>query len=116
MDPGGRPRSSMLGLHFMLCCKGMNVEHVKRMSAIGIPLVALGLLATGCCCDKAGSAQSGNSEKGATQLTGSYLKQDITRNGEITNGKDNVRVLDREKIDRSGAADVNEFLRLQGVR
>ena len=88
----------------------------KRVFAIGVSLVVLGVFASGCRSNKEGSVQSSETEKGSTHLTGSYLKQDITRNGEITNGKDNVRVLDRDKIDQSGAADLNEFLRLQGVR
>jgi hypothetical protein len=94
----------------------MKMAGVKRTCVIGLCLVALGLFAAGCSSDKAGSAQSGDAEKGATRLTGTYLEQDVTRNGEITNGKDPVRVLDREKIDQTGASDVNQLLRLQGVR
>jgi hypothetical protein len=77
--------------------------------------VALGWFVTGCSSHQPDASQSGKTEKEAT-LTGTYLKQDVTRNGEITNGKDNVRVLDREKMDQSGASDLNQFLRLQGVR
>jgi hypothetical protein len=89
---------------------------MKRVSVFGIQMVALGLLATGCSSDNTGSAQSGRTGEKPTSLTGTYLKQDVSRNGEITNGKDNVRILDREKIDRSGASDLNQFLQLQGVR
>ena len=94
----------------------MNELHLRSASVFGVLLAALGLLATGCSSPKEGSTQSGQSGEKETYLTGSYLKQDVSKHGEITNGKDNVRVLDRDKIDQSGAADVNEFLRTQGVR
>lgn len=48
-------------------------------------------------------------------LTGSYLPQDVNRSGPVTNGKNDVRVLDRSDINRSGGADVGEALRRQGV-
>jgi len=94
----------------------MNEVHGRRATVFGVLVAALGFFAAGCCCHKEGSTQSAKSGEGGTYMTGSYLKQDVKQSGEITNGKDNVRVLDRDKIDRSGAADVNEFLRTQGVR
>ena len=48
-------------------------------------------------------------------LTGSYIKQNITRNGRITDGMSQVIVLDRETIERSGASDLKQLLSHQGV-
>ena len=94
----------------------MNELHLRKASVFGVLLAAIGFFATGCSSPKEGSTQNGQLGEKETYLTGSYLKQDVSKRGEITNGKDNVRVLDRDKIDQSGAADVNEFLRTQGVR
>ena len=102
----------------MLACdilQRMKAVRVSRNFSILVLLVALGWFVTGCSSHQPNAPQSGHTDKEAT-LTGTYLKQDVTRNGEITNGKDNVRVLDREKMDQSGASDLNQFLRLQGVR
>jgi len=54
-------------------------------------------------------------EKGGTLLTGSYIKQKVNRSGKITDRGHQVIVLDREMIDRSGAADLKELLVRQGV-
>jgi hypothetical protein len=89
---------------------------MRRSSLPWLLAIALGWFVTGCSSAKQGTVHSADTEKGATYLTGSYLLQDISRNGEITNGKDHVRVLDREKIDGSGASDLKQFLQLQGVR
>jgi hypothetical protein len=51
----------------------------------------------------------------APYMTGSYLPQSVNRNGALTDGRNNVRVLDRSDIDRSGGADLRQSLRLQGV-
>ncbi len=48
-------------------------------------------------------------------LTGSYVPQDVERNGPVSNGKSNVRVIDRSDINGSGGADVNQTLRQLGV-
>ena len=49
-------------------------------------------------------------------LTGSYIKQDIRRSGRITDGPNQVVVLDRDAIERSGAADLKQLLIRQGIR
>jgi len=51
----------------------------------------------------------------AQYMTGSYLPQNVSRNGPVTDGRNNVRVLDRSDIDRSGGADLKQSLRQQGV-
>jgi hypothetical protein len=57
------------------------------------------------------SANSGS----AVLLTGSYTKQNIRRAGRITDGANQVIILDRETIERSGASDVKQLLNQQGV-
>ena len=63
----------------------------------------------------AGCAHESNSAQTYNNLTGSYIPQDVQRNGPVTNGKSNVRVLDRSDIDSSGGADVRQSLRELGV-
>jgi hypothetical protein len=107
------------GLHY---CVGYGIVRYMKAAFFNrsffpwLLTVALGWFVTGCSSHQPDTGQSVGAQSGSTDLTGSYLNQDITRNGEITNGKDNVQVLDRNKIDRSGATDVNQFLKTQGVR
>ena len=54
-------------------------------------------------------------DKAGVMLTGSYIKQNITRTGRITDGMSQVIVLDRETIERSGASDLKQLLSHQGV-
>src|ERR1041385_4114005 len=58
---------------------------------------------------------SSSQEQGKVLLTGSYIKQDIRRNGRITDGPNQVIVLDQETIRRSGASDVKQLLVHQGI-
>ena len=48
-------------------------------------------------------------------LTGSYIKQKIRRQGMITDGANNVVVIDQKTIERSGASDVKQLLVHQGI-
>jgi hypothetical protein len=48
-------------------------------------------------------------------LTGSYIRRTVRRNGKITDGPSQVVVLDREMIDRSGAGDLKQVLIRQGI-
>ena len=77
-----------------------------------LPILAAGL-AAGCAHDE-NAAQSGERYQGA-YLTGSNVPQNATRNGPVTNGKDDLRVIDKSEIDRSGGADVGQSLRQLGV-
>jgi hypothetical protein len=54
-------------------------------------------------------------ERGGELLTGSYIKQRIHRAGHITDGVNQVIVVDRDMIERSGASDVKQLLNRQGV-
>ncbi len=49
-------------------------------------------------------------------LTGSYLKQKIHRTDRITDGANQVVVIDRARIERSGASDLRQVLAQEGVR
>lgn len=91
------------------------VSFAGRVWGRVLPFV-LGSFLLGCASHEPVGGENGGAKAEPTHLTGSYLKQNVTQNGEITNGKDNVRVLDRDKIDQSGAKDLNQFLQLQGVR
>lgn len=51
-----------------------------------------------------------------TQLTGSYIKRNYHRSGQITDGPSQVVVLDRNTIEQSGAADLNQLLIRRGLR
>src|SRR5436309_7662048 len=64
---------------------------------------------------KSGRAKVGGQANSGVLLTGSYIKQDIRRNGRITDGANQVVVLDRETIERSGASDLKQLLVHQGI-
>ena len=49
-------------------------------------------------------------------LTGSHIKQEIRRNGRITDGATQVIVIDRATIERSGASDLKQLLVHTGIR
>jgi len=51
----------------------------------------------------------------AIDLTGSRIKRVIHRDGQITDGASQVVVIDREGIERSGAADLKQALSLRGI-
>ncbi len=73
--------------------------------------VALGILGAGC-------AHERNTNQASDQyhdVTGSYVPQDVQKSGPVTNGKNNVRIIDRSDIDRSGGADVGQTLRQLGA-
>src|SRR5215470_17674218 len=59
--------------------------------------------------------RAGREEK-QMELTGSYIKRNIRRDGKITDGSSQVVVLDRGMIDRTGAADLKQVLIRQGIR
>jgi hypothetical protein len=49
-------------------------------------------------------------------LTGSYIKQNVRRQGVVTDGPNPLYVLDRKTIDLSGAADLSQVLIRTGFR
>ena len=63
--------------------------------------------------DKASETYSKTDRKMA--LTGSYIKQNVRRNGIVTDGSNPVVVLDSEAIRNSGAADLREALIFRGL-
>jgi hypothetical protein len=64
---------------------------------------------------KAQVQQTGQQPK-QIEITGSYIKRDIRRDGKITDGPSQVVVLDRDMIDRSGGATIKQVLVHQGIR
>ncbi len=48
-------------------------------------------------------------------LTGSYIKRDVKRSGQITDGPSQVLVIDQKTIANSGASDLRQLLMRQGV-
>jgi len=61
--------------------------------------------------DKAKSSPAKSSHRDTkVALTGSYIKRDIRRRGEITDGPNVVAVLDSKTIKNSGAADLRQLL------
>jgi outer membrane cobalamin receptor len=50
-----------------------------------------------------------------TPLTGSLIKRNVRRAGEITYGSSQVLVLDRDAIERSGASDLKQVLIRRGI-
>ena len=66
--------------------------------------------------DEAKAVQSSSAEqKGRVLLTGSYTKQNVRRSGLITDGGNQVIVLDSDTIERSGATGVKQLLSRQGI-
>ena len=66
--------------------------------------------------DKSKKTQAASpNDKGGVLLTGSYIKQNIRRSGHITDGANQVIVIDRDTIERSGASDVRQLLVHQGI-
>ena len=66
--------------------------------------------------DKKTQTASVPAAKGGTLLSGSYIKQNVRRSGRFTDGANQVIVLDRDTIERSGASDVKQLLIHQGIR
>ena len=78
-------------------------------------LTAALVVAAGSSCTSQNSRSEADGQH-YNHLTGSYLPQDVERNGPVSNGKSNVQVLDRNDIDNTGSTDVNQALRKSGVR
>jgi hypothetical protein len=66
--------------------------------------------------DKKTEKQSGNTEtyKGV-KVTGSNVKQDIRKNGMITDNTGQLLVIDQQTIEKSGAVDLKQLLNKTGV-
>lgn len=75
------------------------------------------LIGGGGCAQQNSAIQSAGPNRPNNQqyLTGSYMPQDVQKNGMITNGKDNIRVVGRSELDRSGGADAGQALQQLGV-
>ena len=92
----------------------MRTEAITKLASL---TVATGTILAGCAHQQnAGQTQDTYpSRTNNAYMTGSYVPQDVNRSGAVTDGKNNVRILDRSDLNRSGGADVGQALRLQGV-
>lgn len=79
--------------------------------------ILAGLTGFGCAHDQKAirAADTYPNSTNGTYLTGSNLPQNVNRNGPVTDGRNNVRVIDGSDINRSGGADVGQSLRQLGV-
>lgn len=91
----------------------MNRMKAKLPILGALALLLGGAVSQGCAHDR--SAAETSHDRQRDYLTGSYLPQDVERNGPVTNGKNDVRVLDRSDLNHSGGADVRQSLRELGV-
>ncbi len=81
-------------------------DQVKDSKASKAPAVSKGT-----------AEQASTPEKGkGVMLTGSNIKQKVRRNGWITDGANNVQVIDRSMIQNSGASDLKQVLIRTGIR
>jgi hypothetical protein len=103
---------------------------MKTTSFIFALGIALAVASNAWACDKAKDqkeAKAAPVEKGKISqpqsaqqeskvaLTGSYIKRDVRRNGQITDGPSQVAVIDAATIKNSGAADLRQLLVRQGA-
>ena len=61
------------------------------------------------------SKPEGSKRAKKTELTGSYIKHEVRRAGQITDGPSPVLVIDSNTIRNSGASDIRQLLTRQGV-
>jgi len=96
-----------------------------KIRSLTITLAILGLATSVIASDKVQEKQDAKSrnakhvqegEKEKVLLTGSYIKQDVRRNGRMTDSHSHVVVLDRATIEKSGAGDLKQVLIRTGVR
>ena len=82
-------------------------------------LAAMAVLLAGAlgqgCAHNENNVRTSTNNSHESYLTGSYLPQDVERQGPVTNGKNDVRVIDGSELNRSGGADVRQSLRELGV-
>lgn len=119
--PGGEPfpledRTNSATL-FVGVESGTNMKTETIIKLVASLTVATGTILAGCA-HRQNAVQTQDTYPSKTNnayMTGSYLPQDVNRSGAVTDGKNNVRVLDGSDLNRSGGADVGQALRLQGV-
>ena len=70
-------------------------------------------------CASASFACDDNTQRTAADeeivLTGTYIKSHVKRYGFLTTGPDQLLIVDRQAIERSGAADVRQLLNRYGL-
>ena len=84
---------------------------MRAKSLAIIAVLGMGLAMGGFGC----AAQHKTETEHYNYLTGSYVPQDVERNGPVSNGQSNVLVIDQSDINGSGGANVTQTLRQLGV-
>ncbi len=74
----------------------------------------LGIGVAGCASQEQSTAQN-DYDNQYPAVTGSYIPQNVQKNGPVTNGKDNMRIIGQSELQRSGGADLNQALRQLGA-
>jgi hypothetical protein len=101
---------------------------MKTTSGIGIFVLSILLAAASAAYpeEKAKNTKQTTKEKDASQtkvtsagqpqyVTGSYIKQKINRDGQLTDGANPLVVIDQQTIERSGASDLKQLLVRRGA-
>ncbi len=84
-----------------------------KLKLLAIALgMALGIGGAGCANQREANDNTADQYE---YVTGSYLPQNIQKSGPVTNGKDNLRILDQSDIQRSGGATPEQALRQLGA-
>jgi hypothetical protein len=65
--------------------------------------------------DKADKAKKSAAQKQEVLLTGSNIKRQVRKDGQITDGPNSLSIIDRKSIERSGVADVRQVLLRQSA-
>jgi hypothetical protein len=60
--------------------------------------------------DKADKAKKGAAQKQEVLLTGSNIKRQVRKDGQVTDGPNSLTIIDQKAIQRSGVADVRQVL------
>jgi hypothetical protein len=60
--------------------------------------------------DKADTAKKSATQKQEVLLTGSNIKRQVRKDGQVTDGPNSLSIIDQKAIQRSGVADVRQVL------
>jgi hypothetical protein len=84
-----------------------------KLFAIAAGLV-LAIGAGGCASQREATQPSTQSDH-YQYVTGSYVPQNVQKSGPVTNGRDNLRIIDQNEIQQSGGATLEQTLRQLGA-
>lgn len=64
---------------------------------------------------KADKAKKGATQKQEVLLTGSHIKRQVRKDGQVTDGPNSLTIIDQKAIQRSGVSDVRQVLLRQSA-